>query len=105
LSISKWIHLNDGDNGIRLFFQRVKDALQPGGWFVLEPQAWDTYRKAKRMDPMLKATAQTLQLRPEDFSQVLQELGFNQPQSFGEAGEGGMFSFHSLPLFSLIRMT
>lgn len=49
-SISKWIHLNSGDDGLTAFFRRVHAVLKPGGTFVLEPQAWDTYSKAKRMN-------------------------------------------------------
>jgi 7SK snRNA methylphosphate capping enzyme len=49
-SISKWIHLNGGDEALKVFFRRVYDVLEPGGTFILEPQAWDTYAKAKRMD-------------------------------------------------------
>ena len=49
-SISKWIHLNGGDEGLKVFFRRVHNVLRPGGTFVLEPQEWDTYGKAKRMD-------------------------------------------------------
>lgn len=49
-SISKWIHLNDGDEGVLRFFRRVHAVLSTGGVFVLEPQEWDTYAKAKRMD-------------------------------------------------------
>ena len=49
-SISKWIHLNSGDEGIIQFFNRVYSVLHPGGTFVLEPQEWETYSKAKRMD-------------------------------------------------------
>ena len=32
------------------FFRRVHSVLASGGEFILEPQAWDTYGKAKRMD-------------------------------------------------------
>lgn len=32
------------------FFRRVFDVLRCGGKFILEPQSWDTYAKAKRMD-------------------------------------------------------
>lgn len=49
-SISKWIHLNGGDDGLLKFFRRVSDVLRHGGKFVLEPQAWESYAKAKRMD-------------------------------------------------------
>jgi len=49
-SISKWIHLNGGDDALMRFFHRVHSVLDVGGVFVLEPQIWDTYAKAKRMD-------------------------------------------------------
>lgn len=52
LSITKWIHLNDGDEGIRAFFRRVYDCLRPGGAFVLEIQPWNSYGKARRMHPV-----------------------------------------------------
>lgn len=48
-SITKWIHLNGGDEALKRFFRRVYDVLEPGGSLVLEPQPWDTYAKAKRM--------------------------------------------------------
>ena len=51
-SITKWIHLNEGDDGLTQFFQRVYEVLRPGGAFFLEPQEWDSYAKAKRMDPV-----------------------------------------------------
>ena len=49
-SLSKWIHLNSGDKGIKQFFHRVHSVLNPGGSFVLEPQPWSSYSKARRMD-------------------------------------------------------
>lgn len=52
LSISKWIHLNGGDDGLIAFFRRVYSVLQPGGTFVLEPQDWGSYAKARRMHPV-----------------------------------------------------
>ncbi|KAJ6616474.1 Bin3-domain-containing protein [Mycena sp. CBHHK59/15] len=88
-SITKWIHLNGGDNALRRFFARAAAVLPPGGQFAVEPQAWDTYRKAKRMDKRLRDTAQGLVLRPEDFPRVLAELGFGAPLRLGSVGEGG----------------
>ena len=50
LSIAKWIHLHGGDDGLLEFFRRVYRLLKPGGVFVLEPQEWEGYKSAKRMD-------------------------------------------------------
>ena len=48
-SVSKWIHLNEGDEGVKEFFRKVHTVLKTGGAFVLEPQPWESYAKAKRM--------------------------------------------------------
>jgi len=88
-SISKWIHLNAKDEGLRLFFRRVHHCLKMGGIFVLEPQPWDTYSKARRMSEVLKKNANDLQLRPDGFGKVIEELGFSLGQRLGVSGEGG----------------
>ncbi|TFK49397.1 Bin3-domain-containing protein [Heliocybe sulcata] len=88
-SITKWIHLNGGDSALLKFFRRAFTSLRSGGTFVLEPQPWDTYGKAKRMHPTLKEAAKSLQLRPDDFEVELQKIGFQEPQHLGVAGEGG----------------
>ncbi|TFK70807.1 Bin3-domain-containing protein [Pluteus cervinus] len=89
-SVSKWIHLNDRDEGLKSFFHKVFRVLHPGGVFVLEPQGWDTYTKAKRMSEKLKENAKMLELRPEGFEQVLlEEIGFASVERLGLAGDGG----------------
>ncbi|KAH6909659.1 Bicoid-interacting protein 3-domain-containing protein [Coprinopsis sp. MPI-PUGE-AT-0042] len=80
LSISKWIHLNAGDDGLKRFFTKVHRVLRKGGTFVLEPQPWDSYAKAKRMSEKLKESAKSLQLRP---------IGFGSVKHLGSGGEGG----------------
>ncbi|ORX60994.1 hypothetical protein BCR36DRAFT_341114 [Piromyces finnis] len=48
LSITKWIHLNWGDYGIKRFFNKVYSSLRNNGIFILEPQPFSGYsRKAK----------------------------------------------------------
>ncbi|KZV96888.1 Bin3-domain-containing protein [Exidia glandulosa HHB12029] len=89
LSVTKWIHLNDGDEGIRAFFTRVLAALREGGTFVLEIQPWDSYAKARRMHPKLKENSAKLQLRPDAFGDVLKEVGFIEDEFLGVPGEGG----------------
>ncbi|KAI0089135.1 Bicoid-interacting protein 3-domain-containing protein [Irpex rosettiformis] len=88
-SVSKWIHLNGGDEGLMRFFRRVYAVLNRGGAFVFEPQEWDGYHKAKRMDPLLKEIGNRLQLRPENFERILTKMGFSSPEHLGRPGEGG----------------
>ena len=46
LSLTKWIHLNQGDEGIMSFFKRVYDMLISGGVLVLEAQLIKSYQNA-----------------------------------------------------------
>ena len=50
--MSKWIHLNGGDAGLKRFFERVHRTLVPGGTFVLEAQPRDSYIKARKLHPV-----------------------------------------------------
>jgi len=83
--------------------------LNAGGFFVLEPQKWESYAKAKRMDPVgfpevlwlrltethqiLKEKANELKLRPDGFQAILESIGFVLDQSTGPVGEGGWTNF------------
>ncbi|KZS97210.1 Bin3-domain-containing protein [Sistotremastrum niveocremeum HHB9708] len=88
-SITKWIHLHGGDEGLLAFFRRVHNVLRRDGKFVLEPQPWEGYTKARKMSPLLQENAKTLKLRPDDFAQALRDIGFSEPQKLGSVGEGG----------------
>lgn len=90
LSVSKWIHLNHGDKGLRDWFARIFECLRPRGRFVLEPQPWSSYTKAKRMADDLRESYDALVVRPDDFERILlDEIGFEKMELIGEIGEGG----------------
>ena len=100
-SISKWIHINDGDEGLKMFFRRVFEVLKPEGTFVFEPQPWDSYAKARRMSQKFKENEKDVQLKPENFGQVLQDIGFRHFSHIEGIGSGGVH----LSLSLLMRHT
>lgn len=70
LSLTKWIHLNNGDAGLLSFFRKLRDVLKPGGILILEPQPWSSY--LKRAEP---TELMALKIRPEGFVEELGKVG------------------------------
>ncbi|KAI0311445.1 Bicoid-interacting protein 3-domain-containing protein [Amylostereum chailletii] len=104
-SVSKWIHLNGGDAGLRRFFRRVYETLTPGGTFVFEPQQWDSYTKARKLHPSLQEAARSLQIHTDDFESILTDMGFKKPQRLGVPGEGRACAFSVFPTSNITRMS
>ncbi|KAI7867518.1 Bicoid-interacting protein 3-domain-containing protein [Spinellus fusiger] len=83
LSITKWIQLHRGDEGIKEFFRKVYRCLKPKGTFVLEPQPFTTYERRAKQDPATKDIFESLVFRPEHYEGFLIELGFSSVQHLG----------------------
>lgn len=87
LSISKWIHLHHGDEGLVEFFDKIYRCLGTGGLFIFEPQGWNSYKSAvQEMEDRedFQQTLDKLKLRPEDFERILIEtVGFSTVELIG----------------------
>jgi len=53
LSITMWIHLNHGDDGLKTFLDHVSSTVH---YLVIEPQPWKCYRTAVRRMRKLRQT-------------------------------------------------
>jgi 7SK snRNA methylphosphate capping enzyme len=75
-SVTKWIHLNWGDEGLKRFFQRVYRQLKPGGRFVFEPQSSRGYRKRAQMTPEMEQNYKSIKFWPDSYISYLMSIGF-----------------------------
>nr|XP_027199949.1 7SK snRNA methylphosphate capping enzyme-like [Dermatophagoides pteronyssinus] len=83
LSVTKWIHLNWGDAGLRRTFRRIFLQLRPGGSLILEPQPWSSYKKSK-MTPKLMENFRSIRFKPEHFHEyLLKDVGFKSCELLG----------------------
>ncbi|KAH0889195.1 hypothetical protein HID58_051624 [Brassica napus] len=77
LSVTKWVHLNWGDDGLITLFSKIWRLLNPGGIFVMEPQPWKSYEKNRRVSETTAMNYRNIVLRPEHFQNILlDKIGF-----------------------------
>jgi 7SK snRNA methylphosphate capping enzyme len=77
LSVTKWVHYNRGDEGVKKLFSKVYRSLREGGRFILEWQEWSSYKKKKTLTPLFKANCAAIRLHPGSFRDYLvAEVGF-----------------------------
>lgn len=78
MSVTKWIHLNWGDEGLQRVFKRIHRQLRPGGRLILEPQPWSSYVKKHSVSEETDANFRKITFRPEKFTDYLlsEDVGF-----------------------------
>ncbi|NXD60211.1 MEPCE enzyme, partial [Corvus moneduloides] len=102
LSLTKWVQLNWGDEGLKRLFRRAFRHLRPGGILLLEPQPWESYRKRKGLTETTYRNYQRIRLRPEQFPAYLTspEVGFERcellgtPQHSSKGFQRPIYLFH-----------
>eukprot|EP00929_Paragymnodinium_shiwhaense_P079463 TRINITY_DN41364_c0_g1_i2.p1 TRINITY_DN41364_c0_g1~~TRINITY_DN41364_c0_g1_i2.p1 ORF type:complete len:318 (+),score=42.75 TRINITY_DN41364_c0_g1_i2:70-1023(+) len=81
-SVTKWIHFAYGDAGIRNLFRRCWKRLRPGGFFILEPQDWASYKKKRHITRDIREMVASIELKPEEFEKCLVEMfGFQKVET------------------------
>lgn len=81
LSVTKWIHLNYRDDGLKRFFRRMYKHLRPnGGLLILEAQPYDNYSRRKKLSDRLRANYYDIKFKPDQFDAYLlsDEVGFRE---------------------------
>ncbi|KAG5225699.1 RNA methyltransferase [Salix suchowensis] len=99
LSVTKWIHLNWGDDGLITLFSKIWRLLHPGGILVLEPQPWQSYEKNRRVSETTAMNYRTIMFRPESFREILlDKIGFRRVEDI-TAGLSGSKAGFDRPIF------
>ncbi|XP_014236779.1 probable RNA methyltransferase bin3 isoform X1 [Trichogramma pretiosum] len=78
LSVTKWIHLNNGDEGLKRCFRRMYKQLRPGGVLILEPQSWSSYGRKKNLTERIYQNYRKITFLPEKFTPYLLSIGFEK---------------------------
>ncbi|GAA5846563.1 hypothetical protein JCM9279_006743 [Rhodotorula babjevae] len=86
-SITKWLHLHHGDEGMLRLFRSLYDFLPVCGIVIIEPQEWDNYKRAVKRNKDLRDVFKRIELRPP-FELEMLGAGFTLEQRI-EREEGG----------------
>lgn len=100
LSVSKWVQLNWGDEGLITLFSKVWRLLSPGGVFILEPQPWSSYYSNRLVSETTRINYQEIKIHPEDFQDILlDKIGFRMVEDITSSASGRKPGFNR-PIFA-----
>ncbi|KAK2645613.1 hypothetical protein Ddye_020808 [Dipteronia dyeriana] len=101
LSVSKWIHLNWGDDGLINSFANIWKLLRPGGTFVLEPQPWKSYEKNRRVSETTAINYSNIMFHPDQFQEILlDKIGFRTVEDISSGCLSGSKTGFDRPIFA-----
>ncbi|XP_010917648.1 probable RNA methyltransferase At5g51130 isoform X2 [Elaeis guineensis] len=99
LSVTKWIHLNWGDDGLITLFVKIWRLLRPGGILLLEPQPWSSYKKNRPVSETAMAKYNEITLHPDNFRDILlDKVGFRSAEVITDSLSGTVVGFNR-PIF------
>ncbi|XP_078439618.1 S-adenosyl-L-methionine-dependent methyltransferases superfamily protein [Wolffia australiana] len=101
LSVTKWIHLNWGDDGLISLFVKIWRLLRPGGISLLEPQPWSSYTRNRGVSEVAKRNYSQIAFTPDCFRDLLlDKIGFRSMEEISGPSEGIVTGFKR-PIFLL----
>ncbi|XP_071737254.1 probable RNA methyltransferase At5g51130 [Rutidosis leptorrhynchoides] len=101
LSVSKWVHLNWGDEGLITLFSKVWRLLKPGGVFILEPQPWKSYVSNRQVSEVASTNYKNLEIFPNRFQDILlDKIGFRRIENLSSNLSGSKTGFNR-PILAL----
>ena len=88
LSVSKWVHLNRGDEGLLRLFDALYAATAPRGVLIFEFQEWQSYKNSRGVSQTCKRNFDRISIRPEQFVEELGRRGWALVELFRHCGGG-----------------
>ena len=112
LSVTKWVHLCHGDNGIHDLFQIFSNILRSGGHLCLEYQPFSSYKTSTKKEELKRYFKEdcpkdeklwdpnTLQTKPNQFEDLLlHKYGFTFVEDSEHCARAKIFSGRPMKIF------
>ena len=74
-SVTKWVHLNWGDDGLMYLLLKCYSLLKKYGMLILECQPFSSYHKKRDYSEKIKQNYASIKIKPEQIPSILQKMG------------------------------